>query len=472
MADAHELLKRRIIKIRGSEVEGKCVLYVMSRDQRVQDNHALIAAQKHALAKKLPLAVVFCLLERSGYRSREHYAFMLSGLREAESHLRKLGIPFMLVIGDPKERLSGVMHHTEPDAVYFDFNPLRGPRALLAHLAEHTECGALYCVDAHNIVPVWKASDKQEFAAHTIRRKLHVQVGEYLVEPDVLTKHPYVWPGRVQSIDMLQERIDAVLQSIKPCGVTSAFKSGEHAAGAALEDFIENRLHDYAQKRNDPTADSLSGLSPYLHFGQISSLRIALRLRQEVGDLHILTSPTMPRSDIASKKASVDALLEELIVRKELSDNFCYYEKNYDALSGAAEWVQNTLRDHGDDPREHLYTYEQLETAQTHDNAWNAAQRQMTATGKMHGYMRMYWAKKVLEWTESPEQAITFLIRLNDTYSIDGGDPNGYVGILWSVAGVHDRPWTERPVFGKIRYMNYAGLKRKFDIESYCRQWS
>ena len=156
-----------------------------------------------------------------------------------------------------------------------------------------------------------------------------------------------------------------------------------------------------------------------------------------------------------------------MVVRKELSDNWCYYNQNYDNLKGAPQWAQNTLAKHASDPREFLYSLKQFEVANTHDPAWNAAQKQMTTTGKMHGYMRMYWAKKVLEWTESPGQAIDFLIRLNDLYSLDGGDPNGYAGIMWSIAGVHDRPWGERPIYGKVRSMVYGGLKRKFDISAY-----
>lgn len=176
--------------------------------------------------------------------------------------------------------------------------------------------------------------------------------------------------------------------------------------------------------------------------------------------------------DTPKKIDGINALLEEMIVRKELADNFCFYNPHYDRLEGAKEWAQTTLNDHRNDPREFIYTKQQFEHAQTHDPAWNAAQLQLRSSGKIHGYMRMYWAKKILEWSETPEGAIATAIYLNDHYSIDGGDPNGYNGIMWSIAGVHDRPWTERDVFGKIRYMNYAGLKRKFDIQSYIDRQS
>jgi len=166
----------------------------------------------------------------------------------------------------------------------------------------------------------------------------------------------------------------------------------------------------------------------------------------------------------------MNALLEEIIVRKELSDNFCFYNKDYTSIKGAPVWAQASLKSHANDPREHLYTQEQLEACETSDEVWNAAQAEMNKTGKLHGYMRMYWAKKILEWSASPEEALKVAIYLNDKYSIDGADPNGYVGMLWSIAGLHDRPWFDRPIFGKVRYMNEAGLRRKYDVPAYIKR--
>lgn len=473
-----ETLKKRIRAVRKGSVDGSSVLYVMSRDQRVRDNHALLAAQKHAIAKSLPLAVVFCLYEKSGYRAREHYEFMVEGLREVESELYALNIQFLLLIGDPKQRIAALMHHVEPDAVYFDFSPLKGPQALLNHLAKpgESKC-ALYVVDTHNVVPLWELSDKKEVAAYTLRPKMHRKLAEFLIEPEKIVPHPIKWPGIVRSIQELSTQVDGVLNSIPKNGTIVDFAPGPKAAQAHLDVFINERLSGYVEKRNDPALNFLSDLSPYLHFGHMSSLRVALSLQEGLAKtndtLHLLESPKMPQpSGLAPARDGVNALLEEMLVRKELSDNFCYYEPKYKELAGAPQWAQDSLNAHRNDLREHVYTYDELAQAQTHDPAWNAAQTQMARSGKMHGYMRMYWAKKVLEWTDSPEQAIEFLIKLNDFYSLDGGDPNGYVGILWSVAGVHDRPWIERPVFGKIRYMNYAGLKRKFDIAAYERKWN
>ncbi len=530
-------IETRVLKLNESAQEGKCVLYVMSRDQRVQDNIALVSAQKHALSENLPFAVVFCLQPKTGVRSREHYEFMLNGLKQVENDLKQLEIPFIMLVGPSYERLAGLFHHVRPVAVYFDFSPLRGPKKLLEHLSGLPDSPSIYLVDNHNIVPVWVTSDKQEIGARTIRTKIHKKLEQYLVEPDRPIKHPVVWPGVVKTIDDLQELVSGVLDGISPSGIKIKFQSGEKSALDELKQFIQKGLSTYAKDRNDPGLNGQSDLSPYLHFGQISSLRVVLQLRETAlklgGDLHLLASSKMPQPEdsVVPELRGINALVEELVVRKELADNFCYFNENYDSIESAAGWARNSLDKHRNDPRQELYSLEELETTQTHDPAWNAAQKQLTATGKMHGYMRMYWAKKVLEWSpsradvsgalgsflppddmdgtrstathtsstkekadnaqlispskknpQSPipnlqslsgaEWAIEVLKYLNDHYSIDGGDPNGYAGIMWSVAGVHDRPWSEREIFGMIRYMNYGGLKRKFDIQEYERLWN
>jgi deoxyribodipyrimidine photo-lyase len=335
----------------------------------------------------------------------------------------------------------------------------------------------MFVVDTHNVVPVWAVSEKREVGAYTIRPKIHKLLETYLVEPQQIQNHPVKWTNSFESVHEIDEKIDKILSTVKSNGTKNEFISGEIAAITHLDTFIKTKLAKYAVDRNDPSRGSQSDLSPYLHFGQISALRVALLLREEAlknnSDLHFLSSPKMPKPEDAQNtlQHGIDSLVEEMIVRKELADNFCYYDDNYDNLGSAPSWAVASLDKHRTDPREHIYSLEELEQAKTHDPAWNAAQRQLTQNGKMHGYMRMYWAKKVLEWTESPEQAIEYLIYLNDHYSIDGGDPNGYAGILWSVGGVHDRPWQEREIFGVVRYMNYGGLKRKFDIEAYEQQY-
>jgi deoxyribodipyrimidine photo-lyase len=231
-------------------------------------------------------------------------------------------------------------------------------------------------------------------------------------------------------------------------------KTGFDKAVEELNHFLNNKFDDYADHRNDPVKDGQSNLSPHLHFGQISAQRIALEVKR-----------------INGNKESEKSFLEELIVRRELSDNFCYFNKNYDSFNGFRDWAKNSLTIHKKDKREFIYTLEQFEKAETHEDLWNAAQIEMVETGKMHGYMRMYWAKKILEWSVSPEMAMKIAVYLNDKYELDGRDPNGYAGCAWSIGGIHDRAWQERDVFGKIRYMNKNGAKRKFDVVEYVRKF-
>jgi deoxyribodipyrimidine photo-lyase len=446
------------------------MVYVMSRDQRVQDNHALLAAQDAALEAKLPLVVVFNLLRKTGVRAREHYEFMVAGLKQVEQDLLSKSISFAVTMGDPKVELLTKFDELKPAEVYFDFNPLGGPRNVQKLVAANVNF-PVFVVDTHNIIPLWVLSPKQEFAAHTMRSKVHKNLAAWLVEPGELINHPYSFnePPKGSS----WAGVDDAVSEIKPNGSSVTFQSGEKAGLRVLEDLVDNKLERYALDRNDMTKDGSSNLSPYLHYGQISSLRVALEVIKAMPEPPLLlTEVKLAQSgDIPSKQDGGNALLEELIVRKELADNYCFYTKDYDNLNGAWPWAKLTLSEHENDVREHLYTQDELAQSKTHDPYWNAAQNQMRTTGKMHGYMRMYWAKKILEWSPSVEQAIKTCIHLNDFYSLDGGDPNGYTGIMWSIAGVHDRLWFDRLVFGKIRYMNEGGLMRKFDVKGYVETW-
>lgn len=457
----------RQLRIQQAAFGGGPVVYVMSRDQRVRDNHALLAAQALALEHSVPLYVLF-VLRRLPNRSREHYQFMLDGLSEVAAGLDKLQIPFVLREGD--DAVQTFAAEVQAGALFFDFSPLHGARELVRTVAS-SFAGPVTVVDTHNIIPAWAVSDKQEFAAHTLRPKVHRHLQAYLVEPGEPISHPHA--GRsVHSLSF--EAAEEFIQQIPACGIEVDCKPGETAARARLGTFIASELAEYARARNDFAADGQSGLSPYLHFGQIASLRVALDVVRIVGRAPLLfkAARMAQAGDEPSAEDGMNALFEEMIVRKELSDNFCLYGSSYRSLDGAAGWARQTLREHAGDPREFLYSKDEWEAAATHDAAWNAAQTQLKRTGKLHGYMRMYWAKKLLEWSKTPEDAIATAIHLNDTYSIDGGDPNGYVGILWSIAGLHDRPWFERSVYGKIRYMNAGGLQRKADLQTYIDRWS
>ncbi len=444
-----DLRRSRILKEGSSR--GETVVYWMSRDQRVNDNWSLLHAQEVAKKRKSPLAVVFCLAPDFLGATIRHYAFMLKGLSEVESALRKKNITFHLLAGNPGVVLPRFLERHRVGYVVADFSPLSVNREWKRALVRKTDATIIE-VDAHNIVPCWSASDKQEYGAYTIRPKIHRALPEFLTDFPKLAKHPFKWERDVSRVDWRGIRSQLGIDT--SVGEMGWIEPGEQAAHRMLKKFRETRLRRYDEGRNDPNEAAQSNLSPYLHFGQISAQRIALEVKKA-----------------KAPKNCRDAFLEELIVRRELSDNFCFYNPSYDQFEGFPAWAQKTLNEHRNDRREFVYSLEQFESAETHDPLWNAAQREMVTTGKMHGYLRMYWAKKILEWSKSPDEALAMGIFLNDRYELDGRDPNGYVGVAWSVGGVHDRAWTERPVFGKIRYMNFNGCRRKFDVEKYIARF-
>jgi len=440
----------RVHHITGGAPRTGPVVYWMSRDQRAGDNWALIHAQDNALERESPLVVVFSIAPGFLGAAARQYDFMFAGLRETADECRGLNIPFVLLTGDPGAEVAGFTRKIGAGALVTDFDPLRIKRRWEKDAASRIAI-PFYEVDAHNVVPCRMISQKREYAARTLRPKLHRALPEYLDDFPVLRPHPHSFHGMLAEPDWEGARrfVDAD-ESVPP---VTWLVPGPSAAHDMLETFIHERLRQY-HLRNDPTAGVLSNLSPYLHFGQLSAQRVALE---------VMRSPEGDNDNAAS-------FLEELIVRRELSDNFCWNEPKYDSLEAAPAWALKTLDAHREDRREQLYDYGEFEHAETHDPLWNAAQTEMLVTGKMHGYLRMYWAKKILEWSRSPENALDTAIRLNDRYELDGRDPNGYVGCLWSIAGIHDRPWGERPVYGTVRSMSYNGCRRKFDVDKYIRR--
>ncbi|MFH0788374.1 MAG: deoxyribodipyrimidine photo-lyase [Pseudomonadota bacterium] len=426
------------------------IVYWMSREQRLQDNWALLFAQQLSLENQVPLIVVFCLVPNFLGATLRHYAFMLKGLQEVETALRKKNIPFYCLLGEPQEKLPSLIKQFDGAVLITDFDPLRPKREWKRSVAGRMAIPILE-VDAHNIIPCWIASPKREFGAYTLRPKLQRILDEFLEDFPPLKDQPFSWEEARSPINW--ERLLDELPVDRSVFEIKWLKPGEKEAHRMLKHFIKHTLPYYQKWRNDPNREGQSNLSPYLHFGQISAQRIALEVQKA-----------------RVNQEAKNAFLEELIVRRELSDNFCYYNPDYDKVSGFPDWAKKTLQAHRSDPRQYLYSLDQFEKAQTHDPLWNAAQREMVRTGKMPGYMRMYWAKKILEWTPKPEEAQRTAIYLNDKYELDGRDPNGYTGIAWSIGGVHDRAWGERPVFGKIRAMSYQGLKSKFDIQAYIRK--
>ncbi|MGM0442212.1 MAG: deoxyribodipyrimidine photo-lyase [Elusimicrobiota bacterium] len=440
--------QKRVKILRDKDISGP-VLYWMSREQRVKDNWPLIFASKLALKNEVPFIVAFCLTDNFFKAGARHYYFMIDGLKEVEESLLDKNIPFKLLRGTPEKAVPNFIDKYNIGAVVTEQDPLKIKAGWRKAIYRKTGC--FFCmVDGHNIVPVWEASDKQEYAAYTIRPKINKKLDEFLTGYPVLKKQKTVpdinaddinWNKLKDGLKFKEEVLK--VKSVKP-GSKNGFKK--------LDYFIKNSLNKYDQ-RNDPSNDFQSGLSCYLHFGQISSQRVALKVKKS-----------------GASDSQIEAFLEELIVRKELSDNFCYYNKDYDNFKGFPEWAQKSLKAHKSDNRERLYSLSDLERANTEDRYWNAAQKEMLYKGKMDGYMRMYWAKKILEWSPSPEKALKRAIYLNDKYELDGRDPNGYAGAAWAIGGVHDRAWKEREIYGKVRYMSYSGLERKFDMDAYVKK--
>ncbi|CAL56501.1 DNA photolyase, class 2 [Ostreococcus tauri] len=443
---------------------GGAVVYYCDRDARTSCNDALARATRMANGFGVPLVVAMHVgrdLSGRGIGGARRAVFGLEGRRELDEALRGRGAATRTTIGD--DAALGVLETCEAvnaSAVVCDFTPLREGRATRATIARALECPVVE-VDAHNVVPAWVASDKQEYAARTIRPKIRKKLDEFLTAPTVMDDLVVRAAG---SLAQMETDWAALVADARANGAhvpeVHWIKPGEKAALASLLDpsvdsFLPDRLALYGE-RNKPTSPrAVSRLSPYLNHGQLAPRRAAweaVQLRGIVAD------------------EAIDSYLEELIIRRELSDNFCLYNPDYDSLRGASQWAQDSLALHASDKREYVYDYATLERAKTHDELWNAAQKELYHLGRMHGFMRMYWAKKILEWTPSPEIALETAIQLNDTYALDGLDPNGYVGCMWSIAGVHDQGWKERAVFGKVRYMNYAGCKRKFDIGEYVRR--
>ena len=443
--------EKRIKILQKGEAGKGPIVYWMQRDQRINDNWALVYAYQNAVENNRNLIVVFNLVNEFLDATIRQYSFMIEGLREVEKNLTRLQIPFFILTGKPENNIPKFIKDKKAGFLVTDFNPLKISREWKNKVKSKIDI-PFHEIDSHNIVPVWEASDKVEFAAYTIRPKIKKLLPEFL---DEIPKIRKIKNSNFKKNKVDWEKLYRSLKVDKSVVEVTDYKPGEKEANKILKEFIENKLKEYSENRNDPNKNVLSNISPYLHFGHISAQRIALIL-----------------SDFNEEDESVSSYLEELIVRRELADNFCYYCDDYDNFNGFHEWAKKTLNDHRDDEREYLYKIEEFENAETHDKLWNAGQIEMMINGKMHGFMRMYWAKKILEWTESPEQAMEFAIYLNDKYELDGRDPNGYTGIAWSIGGVHDRAWTERPVFGKVRYMNYNGSKRKFDVKKYITKFS
>jgi deoxyribodipyrimidine photo-lyase len=427
----------------------------MQRAQRGVDNHAVDLAVKVANVLGLPLVVYLAGVSNFPHANLRHYVFLNQGLPDIEADLATRNVSFVMR-RTPRESHEQFLADVDAAFLIGDENPMREPERRRKHLASRVKV-PFWTVDTDVVVPS-KLIEKAQYGAYTMRPRLYRLLPEYLhpyenLNADHMWKRPRGFQADSVHEDMTRDWKDFD-RSVAP---VEAWKGGTHAALERLKVFTGKLLKTYEARRNHPELDGTSCMSPYLHFGHVGPLTIALSV-----DAAAKSDPKL--------RAARDSYFNELIVWRELAINFVRYTPNYDSPGCAENWAKATIAEHARDEREHLYTLQQLEGAETHDKLWNAGQIQMVRYGWMHNYLRMYWAKKVLEWTPDVATAMKYAIYLNDKYFLDGRDPNGYAGIAWAILGKFDRAWGERPVFGKVRYMSGASTGRKFDLKKYIRQ--
>ena len=444
---------RVTVRRSGAPSAGGCVVYWMQRAQRALDNPALEIAVAAANRLQQPVVIFFAPVPFYPHANLRHYTFLAQGIPDTADRARRRGIGFVLR-RYPEHSLAKFCHEVKASLVVGDENPLREPRHW-RELAANKLSVPLWTVDADVLVPS-KLLAKEQYAARIIRPRLQKRLKEFL-PPLSNPKAKVEWqkPRGLQalpddgSFDITEDwkKLDRSVQPV------NSFRGGTSEALRLLHDFVARKLAHYPESHGKPEVDGTSRLSPYLHFGQIGPHTIAQAVENS-----------------KAPRAAKDDFLDQLITWRELAINFVHFNPLYDAIESAPDWAHRTLGKHAADKRDVLYSRPQLEHADTHDDLWNAAQRQMLHAGWMHNYMRMYWAKKILEWSPSPAVAYQTAVYLNDRYFLDGRDPNGYAGIAWSIAGKFDRPWFDRPIFGSIRYMSGNAARKKFDADLYIQQ--
>jgi deoxyribodipyrimidine photo-lyase len=449
----------RVLVRRGGApaTDAKCVVYWMQRSERALDNPALDVAVEVANALDLPVLAYFSAISNFPHANLRHYAFLNQGLADIEEDLQQRQIGF-IVRRPPNNSLQALLAEVNAAIVVGDENPCREPERWRRVLAARLRI-PYWTVDADVVVPS-DLFQKRMYALHIFKPKLYAELPRYLVPQPVVQPHrEWKPPHTLESFPVRDDVTQGWTKLDRSVGPVESFHGGTHAALKRLHNFVEKELPAYDQTRNHPEVDGTSRMSPYLHFGHISPITIALAVEKSFKQGKV-------------PQAARDSYISELIGWRELAVNFVKLTENYDSFDCAEPWAHKTLMEHARDRREHLYSIEQLERSETHDELWNAAQNQMVKFGWMHNYMRMYWAKKILEWSPDPGKAFDTCVTLNDRYFLDGRDPNGYAGIAWSIAGKFDRPWFDRPIFGTIRYMSGASTGKKFNSKKYIQKMS
>jgi deoxyribodipyrimidine photo-lyase len=430
--------------------EGRCVVYWMQRAQRATGNSALDVAVEVANELQLPAVVFFAPMPFYPHANLRHYRFLMDGIPDIAEGLILRNIGFVLR-AYPDHSLLKFCEETRPAIVIGDENPMRESEGWRVKVAAKIRV-PLWTVDADVVVPS-KLLLKEQFAARTIRPRIHALLPQFMVvQKDPRAHVRWTSPPRLGSLSV-HEDFMARWRLDRSVAHASGWHGGSKQALRALNEFVRKRLAAYPEARNHPEVDGTSRLSPYLHFGHIGPQTVALAVE---------------RSEAPAK--AKQAFLEQVIVRRELSVNFVRFNSSYDSMECLEPWAERSLAEHARDRRAVTYSESEMEQGTTHDPLWNAAQKQMVLRGWMHNYVRMYWAKKILEWSPSVSEAYQRAVRLNDRYELDGRDPNGYAGIAWAIVGKHDRAWSNRPVYGKVRYMSLASTRRKFDSKRYMEQ--
>ncbi|MGC2403442.1 MAG: deoxyribodipyrimidine photo-lyase [Acidobacteriaceae bacterium] len=449
----------RILVRRGGApaADGKCVVYWMQRAERALENPALDVAVEVGNALNLPVLAYFSAISNFPHANLRHYVFLNQGLVDIEEDLQQKQIGFV-VRRPPHNSLQALLEEVKAAVVIGDENPCREPERWRRVLANRLRI-PYWTVDADVVVPSG-LFEKRMYALHIFKPKLYAELPKFLV-PQRESRPDQAWkpPHKLESFPVLDDVTQGWTKLDRSIRPVDSFTGGTHAAVKRLHEFVSKELAAYDKTRNHPEIDGTSRLSPYLHFGHIGPLTIALAVENAHKQGKV-------------SQAARDSYINELIGWRELAVNFVKFTENYDSFDCAEPWARKTLMEHARDRREFVYKIEQLERAETHDELWNASQQQMVKFGWMHNYMRMYWAKKILEWSPDPARAFDTCVTLNDRYFLDGRDPNGYAGIAWSIVGNFDRPWFDRPIFATIRYMSGASTGKTFNSGQYLERMS
>lgn len=453
------MVKERIRVLNSAPVrpDGDYVLYWMGANRRVESNHALLRAVELANELGMPVLCYEGVTCDYPHANGRLHTFLLEGVPGTARRLKRLGIGYCFYLrrrlsdpGDIFFRLAG-----RAACVVADDYPTYFPARMNAEVPPRLNV-RYEAVDSSCIVPM-SLLGKREYAAYTIRPKIHRLLPQHLAPcPEPRVRRRWQGPPPEFHVEFSEAQIPSIVASCEidhSVPPSLSFRGSREEAEARLRLFLEKNLRRYAKERNQPAAHATSRMSPYLHFGRISALEIALAAREHAREHRLIA----------------DEFLEELIVRRELAFNFARHTANPASLSNLPDWARATLLAHARDARQPCYSRAQFERAETHDELWNACQKEMLLRGIIHGYYRMYWGKKIIEWSPTCQDALETMVYLHDRYALDGRDPNTYTNILWCF-GLHDRPWQERPVFGMIRYMSLEGMKRKTDVGGYLRE--